>query len=377
MPLPLNSTQIDTNTLTNALNPWLLKIGDYTANLSDRILADTSAGSWVLNLPSLPSPGQEIDLFGVAGLTTHPLNINLNGAKFEGQIASSIKLNENRYVKLVYVNPSVGWTASTDLEEVNTSSPQLLLDKFPNAGVAYSLRKLRSQYAGFPLKVNNQDVVFENLANLANVLTSNVNTWYDQSENSLHALQTNTSFLPKLSKYNDKLSLSFENNFLTIPQVNLSKLVGSKGEVSIFAVLKTFAGNNPLIGNVRANDPTSTSVSNFGVFTPWSDGKVYFDIESESKGEVSTPLQFPEVSILSLLRDGTKVYINKNGQNVLTTNNSIDFTNNVRDVAIGNYYTDQLVSGLKGFVLELVIYNKFLPNYQDVEKELNSYYQVF
>jgi hypothetical protein len=88
----------------------------------------------------------------------------------------------------------------------------LLLDLYPNAASAYSVRKLRTAYTGSAIRVRRssdnteQDIGFTALGNLDTTsLTSFcgagngfVTTWYDQSGNGNNATQTTASNQPQI-----------------------------------------------------------------------------------------------------------------------------------------------------------------------------------
>jgi len=84
----------------------------------------------------------------------------------------------------------------------SASTPSLLLDTYPNAAVAYSLRKLRTAYTGSAIRVRRsvdnaeQDIAFSgNDLDTASLLTfcgagnGFITTWYDQSTNANDATQ--------------------------------------------------------------------------------------------------------------------------------------------------------------------------------------------
>jgi hypothetical protein len=111
-----------------------------------------------------------------------------------------------------------------------------LLDTYPNAAAAYSVRKLRTAYTGSAIKVRRSsdntemDIGFSG-ANLdTSALTSFcsgtngfVTTWYDQSGNGYNATQTTALNQPKivsagsvLTKYG-KPNIVLTANFLNLP----------------------------------------------------------------------------------------------------------------------------------------------------------------
>ena len=100
----------------------------------------------------------------------------------------------------------------TQLGLIGSVAIGLLLDTYPNAAAAYSLRKLRAAYTGNAIKVRRssdnteQDIGFSG-ANLDTTALTTfcgsgngfVTTWYDQSGNSRNVLQsTAVSLIKKL-----------------------------------------------------------------------------------------------------------------------------------------------------------------------------------
>lgn len=101
-------------------------------------------------------------------------------------------------------------TTTADLT-VNAPSASLLLDLYPNAAAAYSLRKLRTAYTGSAIRVRRssdnteQDIGFAadqldtvSLLSFCGVGNGFVTTWYDQSGNANNAFQTTQSAQPQI-----------------------------------------------------------------------------------------------------------------------------------------------------------------------------------
>jgi hypothetical protein len=94
---------------------------------------------------------------------------------------------------------------------VTPAAPSLLLDLYPNAAAAYSLRKLRTAYTGSAIRVRRSsdntetDIGFvSNQLDTAAITTfvgagnGFVTIWYDQSGNSYNSLQSTTTFQPQI-----------------------------------------------------------------------------------------------------------------------------------------------------------------------------------
>jgi hypothetical protein len=113
-----------------------------------------------------------------------------------------------------------------------SSGGAFLLDNYPNAAAAYSLRKLRSAYTGNAIRVRRssdnaeQNIGFTQLGNLdTSALTTFcsgtngfVTTWYDQSGNGRNVVQTTATNQPQIVSSgnmiltNSKPSLQFDGS---------------------------------------------------------------------------------------------------------------------------------------------------------------------
>ena len=121
-------------------------------------------------------------------------------------------------------------TGYSNTISVTTSAPPLLLDAYPSAAAAYSVRLLRSAYTGSAIRVRrSSDNAEQNIgfsgANLdTSALTSFcsgtngfVTTWYDQSGNANNATQTTAANQPQIVSsgsvinVNSKPCLQFTN----------------------------------------------------------------------------------------------------------------------------------------------------------------------
>ena len=92
------------------------------------------------------------------------------------------------------------------------ASCSYLLDQYPNAAAAYSLRKLDCDYSGYAVRVRRssdnaeQDIGFTangdfDTSSLKIFVGSNdghVTKWYDQSGNGLNAIQTTSASQPRI-----------------------------------------------------------------------------------------------------------------------------------------------------------------------------------
>jgi len=146
-------------------------------------------------------------------------SLNGNGSIFANPLitkfaASSLNANASLNASaLISKLPSSSLTGAGTLaaELTVTGSATLLLDLYPNAAAAYSLRKLRTAYAGNAIRVRRssdnteQDIGFVNgnldtvsLLAFCGVGNGFVSTWYDQSGNANNATQETAATQPQI-----------------------------------------------------------------------------------------------------------------------------------------------------------------------------------
>ncbi len=67
-----------------AVTPWTNKVANYTANNGDRIIANTSSGSFTVTLPATPTTGNYIQITDGADFSANNLTVARNGSTIEG-----------------------------------------------------------------------------------------------------------------------------------------------------------------------------------------------------------------------------------------------------------------------------------------------------
>ena len=165
------------------------------------------------------------------------------------------------------------------LESSRASGVPLLLDTYPGAAVAYSLRKLRSAYAGNCIRVKRSndsltlDIGFVNnvidlvtLQTFVGIFTGQITIWYDQSGNSNNVIESPTFFnspsiiiFGVLQTVNGLPTIKFVGN-----QLNFQTPINANTNLGVFMTAKNIniaAANGALIGG--SGGPTAF----FGNFT--------------------------------------------------------------------------------------------------------------
>jgi hypothetical protein len=103
---------------------WMVKTSNYTTVNSDRILADTSAGSFTITLPSSPSAANYIEINDPEGTWgTNNLTIARNSSNISS-LAEDLVCNYPATIGLTYVDATIGWKVDfiSELGGVNLSS---------------------------------------------------------------------------------------------------------------------------------------------------------------------------------------------------------------------------------------------------------------
>ena len=96
----------DANTITVNTSQWLAKTAAYTAIAGDKIVANTTSGSFTVTLPASPTTGDEVQIADGASWTTNALTIARNGSTIEG-------LAEDLIADIAGISLSIVYTGST------------------------------------------------------------------------------------------------------------------------------------------------------------------------------------------------------------------------------------------------------------------------
>jgi hypothetical protein len=205
-----------------------------------------------------------------------------------------------------------------------------LLDTYPNAAAAYSVRKLRAAYTGSAIRVRRTDLTESDIGftALGNLDTSAllaftgtgaldngfITTWYDQSGNGRNATQTTAINQPKIVNagsvitYNGKPTMTFDgvNDFMRSALFSYSSAmslyyvtqrVGAatsgfdayRPEISYATTTTNDAGAfhyiNPSLKGASYPDPTNFVTNSYDGFGNYANGDKYlinFDITNST-----------------------------------------------------------------------------------------------
>jgi hypothetical protein len=271
-----------------------------------------------------------------------------------------------------------------------------LLDLYPGAAAAYSLRKLRSAYSGSAIRVRRssdnaeQDIGFvaDNLdtASLASFCVGTnglVTTWYDQSGNSRNATQTAAANQPQivssgsviLENGNPSVNFDGSNDFLSANSV-ASSFSGEDLPLSRILILKPdilssayFLG----LGNSGSNFPART----LALLSSGQIETLYRDNSNVAKSSNYASYSATQM-ILHEYNSGAITNVFKNNVNILTN----------LDVNVGIITLNRFTIGALERIATLLYFNGNIQeiiayasdqniNRTGIENNLNDFYSIY
>jgi len=259
---------------------------------------------------------------------------------------------------------------------------QLLLDLYPNAAAAYSLRKLRVGYTGDAIRVRidttgqpEYNIGFVNneldVATLEGYCTGGLDafviTWYDQSGNGYNATQATVSRQPQIvssgvvNTSGLKPTISTDgSNALSSNTFNLSQ------PLTFFLVSKinNVVNNNYFYDSNNVNNRNITYVNSIGNYSLFSGG-------SPADGSIATTNRTLLTSIFNT--PNSYLYVNGN----LDINNQSVGTETLQGLTIASSY-DEIKNQITADFQELIIYNSNQSsNRVEIETNINDYYNIY
>jgi hypothetical protein len=277
----------------------------------------------------------------------------------------------------------------------------LLLDSYPSSAAAYSLRKLRNNYIGGPIRVRRssdnteQDIYFDangdiDTAQLLSFVgtggTDNgfVTTWYDQSGNGRNATQTNAVDQPVIVSggsvltLNSKPSVLFSSDYMNISS-NFWTYTGDStvfhaslnNHTSYQSLISYYEGVNTSLGVQYTKFPnTATNVST-DVYAP---GGVATNNTQSANIQYLVSMRWKNWSTHKTNGD-TIIAINGANQAFTAYGNNPSTWANTGATRIGRFDT----SNWSGEIQELVIYTSGFTqsDIDGVESNINTYYAIY
>jgi len=267
-----------------------------------------------------------------------------------------------------------------------------ILDSYPNAAAAYSLRKLRSAYTGSAIRVRRssdnteQDIGFiqvgtdfildtSSLTSFCGSGNGFVTTWYDQSGNSNNAVQSTATNQPQIVSSgsviteNSKSTLQFDG---TNDRIGFTEITGVTGLtlISIHNYTTISISQTIYEGSDTLTAYTGSFVRDMSIGGRQNKAQIYFEDGTSRVLQGNTiTTNVPYVQFGYVSSTGTGISLNGN----LTTGTAAVNNCIVRAIAqdIGSPY-------FNGKITELIIYTSDQSsNRTAIESNINSYYNIY
>jgi len=260
-----------------------------------------------------------------------------------------------------------------------------LLDLYPSAAAAYSLRKLRAAYTGSAIRVRRTDNTELDIGFVNNVLDTttlltfcgsgvgNVIKWYDQSGNTKDAANTLTT--PQivtggnLITKNSKPSLLFGNGgFLDLNQ----KFTGSAGTY----INVTCTNTDP--PTINSGAPIDGIGVLQGTFQTFVDGNIYESFATSIRKTVGNPTpNTTNLYLYSAVSDANFFDCKINGSPFFNTTTNTVFYNSASFPRMGGGVQSP-TSFFLGNVSELIIYTSNQnSNLSGINANINTFYTIY
>lgn len=261
----------------------------------------------------------------------------------------------------------------------------LLLDTYPNAAVAYSLRKLRTAYTGNAIRVRRssdnaeQDFGYDanNVLDTAALLTfcgagnGFVTTWYDQSGNANNATMSTAANQPQIVSSGAMITINGKNS-MSFDGTNDSFSLTSTISVATSS-FNSFVGKRAVSG--RRLGGLTGGIGQAYFWGLWTDNNYYLNAKTNfSQASSSTDTSTAQLLLTGQNSAGT-MSIFKNGSTITSSQTSFTYTNQIS--TIGNYL------GGNGFLIyadlqEIVFYNSDQSsNRTGIESNINTFYTIY
>ena len=261
-----------------------------------------------------------------------------------------------------------------------------LLDDYPSAVAAYSLRALSSAYTGPAIEVRKtvggvtsiQDIGFlydgsldtESLLSFANGGDVSVAKWYDQSGNSINATQTSASKQPQIVSSGSVIN---ENGKISVKFNGTTDYI--ENQLSVGPTVTAFA-----VSKIVSKPDYSYVYDSFG-----TGGRLRFGLDISEKyfadnGEIiaayatTEPNGFQNLFFTKHTNSDVSISVN---QDTLKTISSTNFSQNSQYFVIGAR-NDGAARFLDGTIQELIFYpTDQSANRASIETNINTHYTIY
>jgi hypothetical protein len=276
-------------------------------------------------------------------------------------------------------------------EDCQDTCTRLILDCYPNAEAAYSLRKLRTAYTGNCIRVRRTgDNVEQNIGFVNNYLDTAalktfigsvsgfITTWYDQA-GSRNATQTNAANQPNIISASN---LTYRNGFVSLffntannqDFLSASRIL-SNDEFTIFGAASI---NSPQVATILAQHTGATALNRTTFLGTTTDTIVSIFFNNGANRSVGTTNTYSINSTLSLFESEsdnlgtTTIKLNGTGTGTISGQTWTPLNTNTTIGAFGNGS-----QGITGYISEIIIYSTKQTNTCKIRNAINSYYEIY
>jgi hypothetical protein len=286
--------------------------------------------------------------------------------------------DEDKYIRVQQTEENILGTATSNSVSTGQIQPASfvgLLDEYPNAAGAYSLRKLRALYSGSAVRVTTNgadgaDIGFINneldtatLEAFANGGDAYVSTWYDQSGNSKNATQSTLSQMPQIV---DNGSTILENGkpAISLTGVNATGFATSLTGSSIFDFYAVTNANS----NIQYILPDNATIS-----------ETYYGYIARNQASPTLYLNYGTPSLYvngNFETPATRIDV----QALIATGNDLLQVHQGADTSAWSYieFFRRFGFPMSGTAKEIVIYNTDQSgNRSGIETNINDFYNIY
>ena len=317
-------------------------------------------------------------------------NVYLGNAFRPRLIIGGVDLDPLTYpaAKVAYDNliNTKGWVDNGSVNWVTpTPPPNLLLDDYPLAEIAYSVRKLRTAYSGSAMRVrrtvapfDEQDIGFNGvdldeaaIVSFGGADPLTVSVWYDQSTNGVNAAQSTATEQPVI--YDGSAVITKGGNPALSFETSLKYLQCASGldfsDISMSSVYSDMNAGGHILGMQTSNN------DGWRLQSQSTGGRI-------RAGGTNVDSSLSNVSIHTLQTafayggNGT-TYINQTGSSTVSA--SIGTTTSF-NFKIGTTYNPGSFSWAQGKQQEVVIWDSSSVDINDrtgIESNVNTYFSIY
>jgi len=283
-----------------------------------------------------------------------------------------------------------------------TASAALLLDTYTGAAAAYSLRKLRTAYAGAAIRVRRSsdntetDIGFNLLGELdtttliafVGIGSGYIRTWYDQSGNARNAItpisggSSGNLFVSGgvINYVNGKPAFRLNATpslFLDIPTGLLNNATNFSFQF-VVNIDNTTGENAGFFGPGGSFYNTGIEILNLSNFGNRTALRLNGTLRNNNAGEAYQLWNDNSQTLTEIYGNTSSTSAYKNNASVTLTNSTATPTLNFNGVYNINNYGGAIGIPTKGYLQELVIYSSNqLSNRTGIASNINSYYTIY